>query len=185
MKIKVAVSNHHVHLTKEALAKLFGEGYELHNKRDLTQKGQFAAEETLTVEINGKQLEHIRIVGPCRPYTQVELLERDNEYFGIQAPVRDSGDLAGSENAILIGPNGRYDAKESTIVADRHIHMSAEDLITFNQHAKNIVTVKCSNGVVMDNVHIKSDETCVLEYHMNKDEAEDLGIETGMDIEII
>ena len=185
MIIKAAISNHHIHLTREALDILFGEGYELHNKRDLTQKGQFAAEETLTVEINGKQLEHIRIVGPCRPYTQVELLDRDNEYFGINAPVRTSGDLEGSENATLIGPAGVYFAKESTIVADRHIHMSAEDLITFNQQPKNTVTIKCENGVVMDNVHIKSDETCVLEYHMNKDEAERLGIETGMEIEII
>ncbi len=185
MKIKVAVSNHHVHLTREALDVLFGEGYELHNKRDLTQKGQFAAEETLTVEINGKQLEHIRIVGPCRPYTQVELLNRDNEYFGIKAPIRDSGDLAGSENALLIGPNGTYQANESTIVADRHIHMSAEDLVTFHQKAKNIVAVRCSNGILMNSVHIKSDDTCVLEYHMNKDDAEYLGIETGMDVEII
>ena len=185
MKIKAAISNHHVHLTRKALDVLFGEGYELHNKRDLTQKGQFAAEETLTIEINGKQLEHIRIVGPCRPYTQVELLERDNEYFGIEAPVRDSGDLVGSENATLIGPNGKMYARESTIVADRHIHMSSEDLITFKQKAKNIVTIKCDNGVVLDNVHIKSDDTCVLEYHMNKDEAEELGIETGMEIEII
>ena len=185
MKIKVGVSNHHIHVTRETLDILFCKGYELHNKRDLVQKGQFAAEETVTLECNGKQLEHIRIIWPCRTYTQVELLERDNEYFGIQAPVRDSGDLEGSENATLIGPNGVYYAKESTIVADRHIHMSAEDLITFNQKDKNIVTISCENGVVMDNVHIKSDETCVLEYHMNKDEAEELGIETGMEIKIL
>ena len=184
MKIKVAVSNHHVHLTREALDVLFGEGYELHNKRDLTQKGQFAAEETLTVEINGKQLEHIRIVGPCRPYTQVELLNRDNEYIGIKAPIRDSGDLAGSENALLIGPNGTYQANESTIVADRHIHMSASDLIDFNQAKGNIVKVRFENGVELDQVHIKSDETCVLEMHMNKDEAISLGIETGMEVKI-
>ena len=185
MKIKVGVSNHHIHLTREVLDILFGEGYELHNKRDLVQKGQFEAEETVTLECNNKQLEHIRIIGPCRPYTQVELLDRDNEYFGINAPVRDSGDLKGSENITIIGPKGIVFAKESTIVANRHIHMSAEDLKTFNKQPHDIVRIKCENGVVMDNVHIKSDETCVLEYHMNKDEAEDLGIETGMEIEII
>ena len=185
MDIKVGVSNHHVHLTRKDLDTLFGEGYVLHNKRDLVQKGQFAAEETVTLECNGKQLEHIRIIGPCRPYTQVELLNRDNEYFGINAPVRSSGDLEGSENATLIGPNGIYYARESTIVADRHIHMSAEDLVTFHQKAKNIVAVRCSNGILMNSVHIKSDDTCVLEYHMNKDDAEYLGIETGMDVEII
>lgn len=184
MKIKVGVSNHHVHLTKEALEILFGNGYELHNKRDLLQKGQFAAEETVTLEKNGKQLEHIRIIGPCRNYTQVELLEKDNEFFGINAPVRSSGDLKDSETITIIGPQGIYFARESTIVADRHIHMSAQDLIDFNRQNKDVVTIKCENGVLMDNVHIKSDDTCVLEYHMNKDEALDLGIETGMEVEI-
>lgn len=184
MKIKVGVSNHHVHLTKEALFILFGDDYELHNKRDLLQKGQFAAEETVDLECNGKKLEHIRIIGPCRNYTQVELLERDNEYFGINAPVRSSGDLANSENMTIIGPKGIYFAQASTIVADRHIHMSEEDLKVFNVHKGDNVIVKCDNGVMMDNVHIKSDDTCVLEFHINKDEAEDLGIETGMEVTI-
>ena len=180
MDIKVGVSNHHVHLTQNDLFTLFGDNYELHNKRDLVQKGQFAAEETVTLERNGKVLEHIRVIGPCRSYTQVELLDRDNEYFGINAPVRSSGDLKGSEWVDIIGPNGKVHAIESTIVADRHIHMSAEDLIKFNVHKGQ--TVKYENGVVLGNVHIKSDETCVLELHMNKDEAERLNIETGMGV---
>jgi propanediol utilization protein len=182
--IKVGVSNHHVHLTKKDLYTLFGEGYELHNKRDLVQIGQFAAEETVTLERDGKTLEHIRIIGPCRNYTQVELLERDNEYFGIKAPIRTSGDLSGSEWINIIGPNGSIKALESTIVADRHIHMSKEDLITFNVHKGQTVKVKYENGVVLGNVHIKSDPTCKLELHMNKDEAERLGIETGMGVKI-
>ena len=147
--IKVGVSNHHIHLTEKDLFTLFGEGYKLTNKRDLVQKGQFACEETVTLERDGKILEHIRIIGPCRSYTQVELLDRDNEYFGIKAPVRTSGDLAGSEWI-----------KGQT------------------------VKVRYENGVVLDDVHIKSDPTCVLELHMNKDEAESLGIETGMSVEI-
>ncbi len=184
MDIKVGVSNHHVHLTKQALEVLFGKNYELTNKRDLVQIGQFACEETVTIEKNGKTLEHIRIIGPCRKYTQVELLEKDNEFFGINAPIRTSGDLSGSETVDIIGPNGRYHAVESTIVADRHIHMSAEDLITFNVNKGDTVTVEYENGVVLGDVHIKSDETCKLELHMNKDEAEKLGIETGMSVKI-
>lgn len=184
MDINVGVSNHHVHLTKEALAILFGDNYELTKKRDLVQIGQFACEETVELELNGKKLEHIRIIGPCRNYTQVELLERDNDYFGIKAPVRSSGDLKGSETINIIGPNGVYHAIESTIVADRHIHMSAEDLVTFNRKKGETVTVKYENGVVLGDVHIKSDETCRLELHMNKDEAEKLGIETGMKVRI-
>jgi putative phosphotransacetylase len=182
--IKVGVSNHHIHLTEKDLFTLFGEGYKLTNKRDLVQKGQFACEETVTLERDGKILEHIRIIGPCRSYTQVELLDRDNEYFGIKAPVRTSGDLAGSEWINIIGPVGSVHALESTIVADRHIHMSAEDLVSFGVEKGQTVKVRYENGVVLDDVHIKSDPTCVLELHMNKDEAESLGIETGMSVEI-
>ena len=184
MDIKVGVSNHHVHLKEEDLYTLFGEGYELHNKRDLLQKGQYAAEETVTLELNGKTLEHIRIIGPCRSYTQVELLETDNEYFGIKAPIRTSGDLKGSETIDIIGPVGRVHAVESTIVADRHIHMSAEDLVKFGVEKGQTVKVEYEKGVVLDDVHIKSDPSCVLELHMNKDEAINLGIETGMSCRI-
>ena len=184
MKIKVGISNHHVHLSKESLEILFGKGYELTVKSNLLQKEQFAANEQVTLERNGKKLEHIRIVGPLRPYTQVELLEKDNEYFGIKAPVRASGDLENSESIMIVGPKGVYMANSSVIVANRHIHMSAEDLKTFNVENKDIVRVKTKDGIVMDNVTIKSDDTCVLEYHIYKDEAIDLGIENGDEIEI-
>lgn len=182
MAIKVGVSNHHIHVTRETLDILFGKGYALTKKRDLVQIGQFVAEETVTLECNGKTLEHIRIIGPCRNYTQVELLDRDNEYFGINAPVRTSGDLSGSETIDIIGPAGRVHAVESTIVADRHIHMSASDLITYGVERGDIVSVRFPNGVVLDDFHIKSDITCALELHMNKDDAEAHGIETGMEV---
>lgn len=184
MHINVGVSNHHVHLTREHLDILFGSGYELHNKRDLVQIGQYAAEETVTLERNGKVLEHIRIIGPCRDYTQVELLDTDNEFFGINAPVRSSGDLEGSEWVDIIGPVGKVHAFESTIVANTHIHMSAEDLITFNVKKDDVVKVRFENGVEMDNVHIKSDPSCKLELHINKDIAISNGIETGNKVDI-
>ena len=184
MKIKVGISNHHVHLSREAADILFGEGYELTVKSNLLQKEQFAANEQVTLERNGKKLEHIRIVGPIRPYTQVELLEKDNEYFGIKAPVRASGDLENSESLMIVGPKGTYMANSCVIVANRHLHMSAEDLKTFNVENKQIVRLKTKDGIVMDNVTVKSDETCVLEYHMNKDEAMDLGIENGDEVEL-
>ena len=182
MNIKIGVSNHHVHLTKEVLETLFGKGYELTPKRYLTQKGQYACEETVTLKKGKKLLEHVRIIGPCRKYTQVELLERDNEYFNLDSPVRKSGDLIGSETITIVGPKGEHEAVESTIIADRHIHMSANDLENFKRHNDEVVTIKVENGVTLDDVHIKSDESCVLEMHMNKDEAEKLGIETGMEV---
>ena len=184
MEIKVGVSNHHVHLTREALNILFGENYELTNKRDLLQKGQYACVETVDIECNNKRLEHLRIIGPCRNYTQVELLKRDCDYFEINAPVRNSGDLKGSETVKIIGPKGEYIAKESTIIANTHIHMSAEDLEYFKVNNRDLVKVKFENGIDMNDVTIKSDETCVLELHINKDEAENLNIETGMKVNI-
>ena len=183
MSIKIALSNHHVHLTREALDVLYGKNYELTVKRPLVQKGQFAAEETVTLVKNNKVLEHIRIVGPLRSYTQVELLDKDNDFFGIKAPVRKSGDLKGSETIDIIGPNGTYHAIESTIVADTHIHMSADDLKIFNRVNDETVSVVVNNKIIND-VHIKSDETCVLEMHMNKDIAEELNIESGMEVTI-
>lgn len=184
MNIKIGVSNHHIHLTKEVLEILFGKGYELTPKRYLTQKGQYACEETVTLKKEKQVLEHVRIIGPCRKYTQVELLETDNEFFGLDCPVRKSGDLVGSETITIVGPKGEYEAVESTIIADRHIHMSKEDLETFKRHNDEVVKVNVENGVTLDDVHIKSDETCVLEMHMNKDEATKLGIETGMEVKI-
>lgn len=184
MNIKIGVSNHHIHLTKEVLEILFGKGYELTPKRYLTQKGQYACEETITLKKGKKVLEHVRIIGPCRKYTQVELLETDNDFFGLESPVRKSGDLVGSETITIVGPKGEYEAVESTIIADRHIHMSKEDLETFKRHNDEVVKVNVENGVTLDDVHIKSDETCVLEMHINKDEATKLDIETGMEVKI-
>lgn len=184
MKIKVGVSNHHVHLTKEALEVLFGKDYVLTRKRDLLQKGQYACEETVTLKKNDKLIEHVRIIGPCRNYTQVELLDRDNEYFGINAPTRKSGVLDNSETLIIVGPKGEYIAKNMVIVSNTHIHMSAEDLVAFNKSNDEIVKVKTDSGLIIENVHIKSDETCVLEMHINKDIAEKLGLETGNEVEI-
>lgn len=183
MNIKVALSNHHVHLTKEVLEILFGKNYELTIKRMLVQKGQFASSETVILEKNGKRLEHIRIVGPCRTYTQVELLKKDCEFLGINPPVRKSGDLKNSETITIIGPLGKYEAKESTIIADTHIHMSSEDLKKFNVMNEQIVSVNI-NGILFNDVAIKSDESCVLECHMNKDLAEQLNIENGMEVKI-
>lgn len=183
MIIKTALSNHHIHVTREVLDILFGKDYKLNIRRMLVQKGQFAAEETVTLVKNNKRIEHVRIVGPCRDYTQVELLERDCEYLEIKPPIRNSGDLKGSESITIVGPNGSYDALGSTIIANRHIHMSSDDLKEFNVSKGQIVTIDV-NGCILKDVAIKSDETCILEYHMNKDEAENLNIENGMEVKI-
>ena len=184
MKIKIGVSNHHVHLTHEALEVLFGKDYELTKKRDLVQKGQYACEETVNLKKDDKILEHVRIIGPCRKYTQVELLDSDNEYFGINAPTRKSGVLDNSETLTIVGPKGEYEAKSMVVVSNTHIHMSSDDLINFNVSNDEIVKVKTNSGLIIEDVHIKSDETCVLEMHINKDIAGSLNIGTGDEVEI-
>ena len=184
MIIKSALSNHHIHVTREVLDILFGKNYNLNVRRMLVQKGQFAAEETVTLIKNNKKIENVRIVGPCRKYTQVELLDRDNEFFGINAPTRKSGVLENSETLTIVGPKGEYEAKSMVIVSDTHIHMSAEDLVTFNKMNDEVVKVITDNNIIIEPVHIKSDETCVLEMHINKDIAESLGVETGNEVEI-
>ena len=93
MKIKVGISNHHVHLSKEALNILFGEGYELTKRNELVQPGEYACEETVVIEANGKQKQYVRVLGPLRSYTQVEILKSDSDYLEINAPYRNSGEL--------------------------------------------------------------------------------------------
>ena len=111
-------------------------------------------------------------------------MDRDNEFFGINAPTRKSGVLENSETLTIVGPKGEYEAKSMVIVSDTHIHMSAEDLVTFNKMNDEVVKVITDNNIIIEPVHIKSDETCVLEMHINKDIAESLGVETGNEVEI-
>ena len=106
MKIKIGISNRHVHLTKEDVDVLFGKDYQLTPRNYLYQPGQFATEETVTLKTSKNIKEHVRIVGPIRNYTQVEVLEEDKEYFGINPPTRNSKDLEGSEAMTIIGPKG-------------------------------------------------------------------------------
>lgn len=181
--IPLGISNHHIHVTREVLDILFGKDYQLTFKRGLRQLHQFASEETVTLKRGNKVLEHIRIIGPCRKYTQVELLESDNEFFNFKAPVRSSGDLENSETLTIVGPNGEYEAVSNVIVANRHIHFSKEDLVKSGLNMNSVFSVNI-NGKILDNVHVRCDETCVLEMHMNKDEATALELENNMDVKI-
>ncbi len=176
MKIKVGVSNRHVHLTREDLDILFGKDYELTVRNYLDQPGQFATEETVTLKTDKNAKEFVRIVGPIRNYTQVELLDIDRQYFGINPPVRNSGDLEGSENITIIGPKGEIYKKNSCIIANRHIHINTRDKNNFKED--QIVSVQI-NGKMLDNVHIKTGDNFAYALHINKDDAEINNIENG------
>ncbi len=176
MEIKVGVSNRHVHLTKEDIDILFGENYKLTPRNYLDQPGQFATEETVTLKTDKNIKENVRIVGPARNYTQVEVLESDKEYFGINPPVRNSGDLDNSERITIIGPKGEITKDNICIIANRHIHINTEDKKDFKED--EIVQVLFKDKV-LDNVHIKIADNFALAFHINKDDGINNGMENG------
>ena len=176
MEVKVGVSNRHVHLTKEDVEILFGKNYKLTPRNYLDQPGQFATEETVILKTEKNIKEYVRIVGPTRNYTQVEVLEEDKEYFGINPPIRNSGDLDNSENITIIGPKGEINKENICIIANRHIHINTRDKNNFKED--QIVKVKI-NEKTLDNVHIKIGDNYALALHINKDDARNNNIENG------
>lgn len=168
MILKAYQSNRHVHLTKEDLFILFGDNYKLTVRNYLGQPGQFAAEETVSLKTDKNIKEKVRIVGPVRVYTQVELLDIDKEYFGINPPVRNSGDLDNSETITIIGPKGEITKENSCIIANRHIHINTRDNKKY--YEDQIVSVKINNKI-FNNVHIKIADNFAYEMHINKDDA--------------
>ena len=175
MEVKVGVSNRHVHLTKDDVDILFGKDYELTPRNFLDQPGQFATEETVTLKTDKNIKEYVRIVGPTRNYTQVEILEKDKDYFGINPPIRNSGDLENSEDITIIGPKGELNKKNVCIIANRHIHINTRDKGNFSED--QIVKVEVL-GKILDNVHIKIGDSYALALHINKDDAIENNIES-------
>jgi len=172
-KISVGISNRHIHLSAREKDILFGAGYMLSYMKSLSQTGQFAARETVTIVGTKGSIENVRILGPERKQTQVEVSRTDMYKLGINAPVRDSGDLEGTPGIIVIGPGGMVSLKEGVICAKRHIHMNHKDASAFNVAERQEVMVKTSGerGTIFSNVLIRVDDSFVLELHLDTDEA--------------
>lgn len=173
MKINIGVSARHVHLTKEDLEYLFGVGYELRKYKDLSQIGQYAAIEQVTIKTDKDHFDNVRILGPIRDYTQIEISKTDAYKLGIDPPVRESGDVVGSA-PITICHNGKELKKEyGCIIATRHIHMSTRDVFKLGLEHKQVVKVKIVGikGGILDNVSIKANDNFVLELHLDTDDA--------------
>ncbi len=188
LMVPIGVSNRHIHLTQEDLEKLFGKGYELTNIKDLTQKGEFAAKEVVTIVGLKGAMEKVRILGPVRPKTQVEISQTDSFKLGIKAPVRQSGKTEGTPGCIIIGPKGVITLKEGVIIADHHIHMSPEDAQEFDCKDGDRVSVEAAAGVrslVFNNVLIRVKPTFVLDFHIDTDEANAALLKTGDKVRII
>lgn len=144
-KILVETSARHAHLSEEHIEILFGKGAKLTHKKDLSQPGQFACEERVTIVGPKKSIPNVIILGPARPSTQVEVSFTDARTLGLDAPVRESGDIAGSAGCKIIGPAGEVEITEGVIVAKRHIHITPADAEAFGVEDKQVVSVKIEN----------------------------------------
>lgn len=184
--VPVGLSNRHCHLSQADIDVLFGEGYQLTNFKDLKQPGQYACEEKITV-VGPKGSLTMRVLGPARKQSQVEVSLTDGFALGVKPPVRQSGDLAGSPGAKLVGPKGEVEISEGVIAASRHIHMHTDDGERFGVKDKDIVSVEFGGerGVVFRNVLCRVNEAYALEYHVDIDEGNAAGLKNGDEVEII
>ena len=185
MKILVETSARHVHVTEADLNTPFGAGYQLTVKKELSQPGQYASNERVTVVGPKKELANVSILGPCRGATQVELSATDARSIGIAAPVRESGDVAGSAGCKLVGPAGEVEISEGVIVAKRHVHMTPEDAAAAGVADKEIVKVAVKTdgrSLVFDDVVIRVSEKFSTAMHIDTDESNAAGSPTSGEI---
>ncbi|MCI8334533.1 MAG: phosphate propanoyltransferase [Lachnospiraceae bacterium] len=178
MNFVVETSARHVHVTQEDLETLFGKGYELTKKKDLSQPGQYACEERVTVVGSKKELAGVSILGPVRPATQVEISLTDARSIGVAAPIRESGDIAGSGACKLVGPAGEVELKEGVIAAKRHIHATPEDAEKLGVQDKDVVSVKIETGersLVFGDVVVRVSPKFALAMHIDTDESNAAG----------
>ncbi|MHC2994170.1 MAG: phosphate propanoyltransferase [Candidatus Atribacteria bacterium] len=172
--IPVEVSNHHVHLTRDSLDILYGKGYELTKLRDLSQPGEFASNERVSiVGANMRVIEKVRILGPLREYTQAELSITDGYFLGLDLPTRISSNIKGSPPIIIIGPKGVLTLTEGAIRAARHIHMTPKDAESYQVKNSDRVNVEVSgvHGVIYKDVVIRVSPNSKLAFHLDTDEA--------------
>lgn len=182
--IPVEISNHHVHLTRDSLDVLYGKDYELIKLRDLSQPGEFASNERVSiVSANMKVIEKIRILGPLREYTQAELSITDGYFLGLDLPTRISGNIKGSPPITIIGPKGVLTLSEGAIRAARHIHMTPKDAEYYQVKNGDRVKVEVSgeHGVIYKDVVIRVSQKSKLAFHLDTDEANAANIKgTGL-----
>lgn len=180
--VLVEISARHVHVSEQDLETLFGKGYKLTPKKDLSQPGQFACEERVTVVGPKKELAGVSILGPCRPATQVEISLTDARSIGVKAPIRESGDVKDSGACKLVGPCGEVELTEGVIAAKRHIHMTPADAEKYGIVDKQIVSVKIptdGRALIFDDVVARVSASYSLAMHLDTDEANAAAIPGG------
>ncbi len=185
--LQVTLSNRHIHLSQNDINILFGEGYELVKFKDLVQPGQYACEEKLDLVGPKGSIKGVRVLGPSRPETQVEISLADGFVLGVTPPVRDSGDLDGSPGIKLVGPKGEVEIEKGVIAASRHIHMTDKDAEEFGVKDKDRVKVR-TNGeraVVFENVLVRARKDFALEMHVDIEEGNAAGLKNYEMVELI
>ena len=187
-EIPVGISNRHIHLSQQDVETLFGAGYQLTPLKDLSQPGQYACKETLTlVGPSMRAIEGVRVLGPVRKNSQVEISKTDSFQLKVNPPVRESGKTEGSAPVTIIGPKGVVSLKEGCIIANRHIHMSEEEGAAFGLKDGDYVTVE-ANGerrTTFYDVQVRVNKAFRLEMHIDTDDANAAGIGNGTKVKVI
>lgn len=181
LEVPIGVSNRHIHLSPAAVERLFGAGYTLRKKSDLLQPGQYACEETLTLIGPRGRIDHVRILGPARGDTQVEISLYDGFTLGVNPPIRNSGDLEGTPGITLQGPRGGLMIDKGLICAARHIHMHPSDASCLGVVDGELVKVQMPGvrGLIMDHVLVRVSESYKLQMHIDLDEANAANVRNG------
>ena len=179
--VTVNSSNRHIHLCEKDMESLFGKGYKLTKIKDLVQPGEHACNETVKISGPKGEIDKVRVLGPLRKFTQVEISIGDAVKTGLKAPVRGSGDISGSSPVKITGPAGLVDLKEGCIVAKRHIHMTPVDASFYKIKDGDLLSIKCSGerGLIFENVVARVSEKMSLECHVDIDEANAAGLKNG------
>lgn len=182
--VPVGISNRHIHLSQADLDQLFGAGYQLTPMKELSQPGQFACKETVTICGPKGAIEKVRVLGPVRKETQIEIVAGDCFKLGVKAPAKLSGDLAGTPGITVVGPKGSMQTAQGLIVAQRHIHMAPADAQAYGVQDGQIVKIRVSGlrGGIYDNVAIRVTTSSKLECHLDTEEANAMGVAGTVEI---
>lgn len=186
-KVSVGISNRHIHLSQEHIEALFGMGHTLTKMKDLSQPGQFACEETVTLIGPKGLLPGVRVLGPARKASQVELTGTDTFKIGVKPPVRDSGKLEETPGIDVEGPKGRVHMDQGVIIAARHIHMTPQDATKYSlndgDHVR--VVVPGPRGGVLEQVLVRVNPEYALDFHIDTDEGNAFGLVNGQQLDVM
>lgn len=188
MKVKVGISNRHVHLTKEKYKELFGDE-PLNVVKYLKQPGQFASDKFVTLKNGEREIKHVRVLGPIRDYTQVEISRTDSYTLKVNPPIRNSADLKDSSPITIVNEeNGKeVHIDEGCIIANRHLHIHPDEAKELNlEDAKKVkIKIEGEKGGILENVHMRISKRATYELHLDTDDGNAFNIKTGDEVEII